>query len=79
MDDSSHDLTRLELASEASQRARAARAALGDHIPPEHPNRPGRWWAARQAVLTAADELVEQTTREVDEALDRTLSCRPRS
>ncbi len=53
--------SRLSLANAASNRAGAARAALGGYVPPNHPAHPRNWSQERQAQLADADELVDST------------------
>lgn len=60
--------SRLSLANAASNRAGAARAALGGYVPINHPAHPRTWSEDRQAQLTEADELVHST------GLERTLA-----
>jgi hypothetical protein len=62
--------SRLSLANAASNRAGAARAALGGYVPLNHPAHPKTWSEERQAQLADADELVRATGIELALAKD---------
>jgi hypothetical protein len=61
----SPELQRYKLATDASQQAGLARAALGGYVGLDHPEHPDRWRPARRAELAAADAEVLRTSREL--------------
>jgi hypothetical protein len=69
--------SRLSLANAASNRAGAARAALGGYVPFTHPGHPRTWSGDRQAQLAAADELVHSTGLELTLAREALLAGAP--
>jgi hypothetical protein len=63
--DDAPEVERLKLASAASVRAGAARAALGGYVPVGHPGHPSTWSEARQDALATAEEDLISTTTEL--------------
>ncbi len=65
MTDLSPELSRLQLATQASNLAGAARARLGGYVPLDHPAHPTKWSKSRQHGLAVADDDVTTTTAEL--------------
>jgi hypothetical protein len=66
--------SRLSLASAASHRAGAVRAAMGGYVPVGHPAHPSTWSTDRQLRLAEADENVRLTGIELQLAKDALLA-----